>query len=60
MAALVFLACGAFSFHRHVRRQDSLKPRMVPWSLIAMGSLATAFMLAVHIINLLGFETGRR
>lgn len=53
-------AIGVFSFHRHFRPHDKLEPRMIPWSIIAMACLATCFMLIVHLVNVLGFETGNR
>ena len=31
-----------------------------PWMVISLGSIAVGFMLVVHIVNLLGFETGNR
>ena len=51
---------GMFSYRQHTKENNSIKPRMVPWILIAMGCLATTFMLAVHLVNVLGLETGRR
>ena len=54
------VALGLFSYRQHTRENNSLKPRMVPWILIAMACLATTFMLAVHLVNVLGLETGRR
>ncbi len=56
-----FAACltlAAFSYYRHTKEHLNLKPRMVPWSVITMGCVATLFMLAVHIFNLLGYTTG--
>ncbi len=54
------VALGLFSYNRHTREHNELAPRMVPWIMIAMGSLATCFMLIVHLVNLFGFETGNR
>ena len=51
---------GLFSYKRHTREHNELSPRMVPWIIIAMASLATSFMLCVHLVNLFGFETGNR
>jgi len=51
---------GIFSFRRHFAKHDKLKPRMVPWIIIALACLATGVMVLVHFINLMGFETGRR
>ena len=50
---------GIFSFKKHFARHEELKPRMVPWIIISLGSIATAFMLFVHLVNILGIETGR-
>lgn len=51
---------GLLSWKLHTRENNSVRPRMVPWIIIAMGCLATSFMLVVHLINLFGFETGGR
>ena len=50
---------GIFSFKKHFARHEEFKPRMVPWIIISLGSIATAFMLFVHLVNILGIETGR-
>jgi len=51
---------GFLSWKQHTRENNTLKPRMMPWRFIAMGCLATGFMLIVHLVNLFGFETGGR
>ncbi len=59
---LGLVACvlvGIFAFRRHFAKHDKLKPRMVPWIIISLGCLATGFMLFVHLVNVLGIETGR-
>lgn len=59
---MILLACmgvGAFAFHMGSREHNSLKPRMMPWMIIAFGCAASALMVLVHLVNLLGFETGR-
>ncbi|WP_034388591.1 hypothetical protein [Hellea balneolensis] len=50
---------GIFAFRRHFAKHDKLKPRMVPWIIISLGAIATGFMLLVHLVNILGIETGR-
>ena len=55
-----FTVLGIVSYKLHTRENNSVEPRMVPWIVIAMGSLATVFMLLVHLVNLFGFETGGR
>jgi amino acid transporter len=54
------LGFGFFSYHRHTREHNSVKPRLIPWIIIAIACLATSFMLIVHLVNLFGFETGHR
>ena len=57
LAACVII--GIFAFRRHFAKHDKLKPRMVPWIIISLGAIATGFMLLVHLVNVLGIETGR-
>jgi uncharacterized protein YneF (UPF0154 family) len=57
LAACIFI--GIFAFRRHFAKHDKLKPRMVPWIIISLGAIATGFMLLVHLVNILGIETGR-
>jgi len=59
---LILSACviiGIFAFRRHFAKHDKLKPRMVPWIIISLAAIATGFMVLVHLVNLLGIETGR-
>jgi divalent metal cation (Fe/Co/Zn/Cd) transporter len=57
LALCIFI--GIYSFKRHFAKHEKLKPRMVPWIIISLGSIATAFMLFVHLVNIIGIETGR-
>ncbi|MDB2438625.1 hypothetical protein N9W89_07895 [Hellea sp.] len=60
--SLILAACvliGIFAFRRHFAKHDKLKPRMVPWIIISLAAIATGFMVLVHLVNLLGIETGR-
>jgi hypothetical protein len=50
---------GAYGFMRHFRKTNALKAPLIPWMIVSLGCIATAFMLVVHLVNLLGFETGR-
>jgi len=50
---------GAIAFRRHFAVHDKLKPRMVPWMLIFLACVSTGMMIVVHLVNLMGFETGR-
>jgi len=60
IALIVCIGLGVLSYHLHAREHNKLTPRMVPWIMIAMACLATGFMLVVHLVNLLGVETGGR
>ena len=61
ICAILFCAgLGVISFRRHFAKHDKLEPRMVPWIGISLACLATAFMAIVHLVNLLGLETGGR
>jgi len=57
LALCIFI--GIYSFKRHFAKHEKLKPRMVPWIIISLESIATAFMLFVHLVNIIGIETGR-
>jgi len=57
LAACILI--GILAFRRHFAKHDKLKPRMVPWIIISLGAIATGFMLLVHLVNILGIETGR-
>ena len=52
------LACSALFYHLGTRKRDKLTPRMMPWKFLSFGCIATALMTLVHLVNLLGFETG--
>ena len=60
LVALSFCAAlGTFGFIRHFKPHDNLKGRLVPWMIVSLACLATGFMLIVHLVNLMGLETGR-
>jgi len=61
LTGLVFCALiGIFSFYKHFQKRDSFKAPIIPWILPCLAALATGFMLMVHLVNLMGIETGRR
>ena len=39
--------------------KTDIRPYRMPWMPIALLAIAVGFMLFVHLVNLLGFETGR-
>lgn len=59
IALLILLIIGALSFRNHFAEKPSIKPHRLPWMIICLGCIATAFMVLVHLVNLMGFETGR-
>lgn len=58
-ALSICAALGSFSFIRHFKPHDNLKGRIIPWMIVCLACLATGFMVVVHLVNLLGWETGR-
>lgn len=59
LGLLFCAALGAIAFKRHFAKHDKLKPRMVPWMLIFLACVSSGVMIVVHLVNLMGFETGR-
>lgn len=57
---LSLISFGIFGFNRQLGKNRDLRPRRVPWIFLSMAAIATAFMVLVHIVNILGFETGNR
>lgn len=40
------------------KEKTDIRPYRIPWMIIALVAIAVGFMLAVHLVNLFGFETG--
>jgi len=62
ISTIVLVTCivlGVMGFRNHFKVREVVKPHRLPWMLISLGSIATGFMVLVHIVNLLGVETGR-
>ncbi len=60
---IVLAACVAifaFGSWRSTRPADPLKPRMLPWRTIILIAGAVGVFMAVHVVNLLGIETGQQ
>ena len=57
------LVCAGLAFvgirKRFTENQD-IRPYRMPWMIIALFAIAVGFMLFVHLVNIFGFETGRR
>ena len=64
-ATLILLACaalvGVFCAWRGAQPPNLVRgPRMVPYRFIMVLCAAVALIAVVHLMNLAGFETGRR
>jgi len=56
---LVLLVLAVFCGWRGARPPNVLKgPRMVPWRPLMMACVVGIMLLLVHLLNLLGLETG--
>jgi len=56
----IFGGLAITGFRNHFAEKPSIRPHRPPWMIISLGSIAMAFMILVHLANLLGFETGNR
>lgn len=61
--SLVTLAiCVIFVFigiRGRFAEKTNIRPYRMPWMIIALIAIALAFMVVVHLVNLMGFDTGR-
>lgn len=59
---LLALAACLFAFGSWVsaRPADPLNPRLVPWRPVLIVAGVAALLLLVHVVNLLGVDTGTR
>jgi hypothetical protein len=59
IAIAVFLGLAVFCGWRGARPPNLLKgPRMAPWRPMMMACAVITLLLAAHLLNLLGFQTG--
>jgi hypothetical protein len=58
---ILAISGGLFVFASlHAKRPaDPLKPRLLPWRVIIIASGAVAIFMFIHLVNLLGFQTGQ-
>lgn len=55
------VAVAVFAGWRGARAPDLMRgPRLTPWRLIMLLAAAAAMLGVVHVVNLLGVETGQR
>ena len=57
--AAAFIALGVFAHAKigTVRKKDQ-RPHQVPWGLVMVGCVFGLFLIVVHIMNLVGVDTG--
>ena len=56
-AGLIALGVFAHSKIGTVRKKDQ-RPHQVPWGLVMIGCVFGLFLVVVHLLNLVGVETG--
>ena len=58
--AAAFLTLAGLAAWRGAQPSNPLKgPRMMPWRLIMLTAAALAMLMIVHLVNLMGVNTGR-
>jgi len=58
--ALAFLAAALFAGWRGARPPNPMRgPRLVPWRFLMTLAACGAMVFVVHLVNLLGVNTGR-
>ncbi len=57
--AVFFIGFGIFAQSKlgTVRKKDQ-RPHQVPWGLVMIGCVFGIFMVVVHLMNLIGVDTG--
>ena len=55
---LVMAGFAVFSSYRASAPRDDMRPKLLPWRLIMIVSEFVAILFFVHLINILGYETG--
>ena len=58
-ALIVLGSLATYGIWRNFKKTNALKAPLIPWMFVAMACIATCFMLIVHLVNLIGIETGR-
>ena len=57
---LVAVAISAWASYKAGQPFDPMKPRLVPYTGLIFVAAVVAVYMVVHLVNLAGFETGRR
>jgi len=59
-ALLICAAIAVLGFKQNFKEKTEFRRVRPPWMPIALAAISVGFMVIVHIVNLLGFETGNR
>ena len=59
-ALLICVAIAVLGFKQNFKEKTEFRRVRPPWMPIALAAISVGFMVIVHIVNLLGFETGNR
>lgn len=57
--AAIFAALGVYAHSKlgTIRKKDQ-RPHQLPWGLIMVGCVFAIFLVVVHLMNIVGVETG--
>ena len=56
--AALFIGLGFFANTKFGTVRDDGRPHQVPWGLVMVLSVFGVFLVVVHLLNLIGLETG--
>ena len=62
LSLVTLVICVIFIFigiRGRFAEKTNIRPYRMPWMIIALIAIALAFMVVVHLVNLMGFDTGR-
>ena len=59
IALAICIGLVILSFRENFKEKTEFRSIRPPWMIIALAAISVGFMILVHIVNLLGFETGR-
>ena len=59
IALAICIGLVTLGFRENFKEKTEFRSIRPPWMIIALAAISVGFMILVHIVNLLGFETGR-
>ncbi len=59
-ALLICAGLAMLGFRQNFKEKTEFRRVRPPWMFMALAAISVGFMVIVHIVNLLGFETGNR